>query len=282
MKLLLYTYVTLPACPSKPNTLLSTPSFQSPSIYVLYLPWDKHFAHTYNKTNTKIPPNIWFVSLSIWRGKAGYSEPNDSYAIINFILGTGIMTPCSLIWSTVSGRGTVKAEAVFSCKSFIPDYTASLFWILQYEFQIAPALYFRKCTHVLNFSSESELLYDWRFTANHFVMATGPLRPTTSKFSFQLNTCGYNSYVTSSLTRGLVSRLELLLSFSHSQVRVRRGSWPHFTVSDLRLPATWRTRSLYLYPPGTGWPGYTPRQWVGLKHYEREREKWQSSGRHYI
>jgi hypothetical protein len=22
------------------------------------------------------------------------------------------------------------------------------------------------------------------------------------------------------------------------------------------------TRSLYLYPPGTGWPGYTPRHWV--------------------
>jgi hypothetical protein len=25
---------------------------------------------------------------------------------------------------------------------------------------------------------------------------------------------------------------------------------------------TWRTRSLSLYPPGTGWLGYTPRQWV--------------------
>jgi hypothetical protein len=25
---------------------------------------------------------------------------------------------------------------------------------------------------------------------------------------------------------------------------------------------TWGTRSLYLYPPGTGWPGYTPRHWV--------------------
>jgi hypothetical protein len=25
---------------------------------------------------------------------------------------------------------------------------------------------------------------------------------------------------------------------------------------------TWRARSLYLYPPGTGWPSYTPRHWV--------------------
>jgi hypothetical protein len=27
--------------------------------------------------------------------------------------------------------------------------------------------------------SESELLYDWRFTANQFVLASSPLRPTT-------------------------------------------------------------------------------------------------------
>jgi hypothetical protein len=27
-------------------------------------------------------------------------------------------------------------------------------------------------------------------------------------------------------------------------------------------PRTWRARSTYLYPPGTGWPSYTPRHWV--------------------
>jgi hypothetical protein len=27
-------------------------------------------------------------------------------------------------------------------------------------------------------------------------------------------------------------------------------------------PPTWRTRSQYLYPPGTGLPSYTPRHWV--------------------
>jgi hypothetical protein len=31
--------------------------------------------------------------------------------------------------------------------------------------------------------SESELIYDWRFTANQFVLATSPLRLTTSIFS---------------------------------------------------------------------------------------------------
>jgi hypothetical protein len=59
--------------------------------------------------------------------------------------------------------------------------------------------------------SESELLYDWRFTANQFVLATSLLRLTTRIFIFQLNTCGYSPYVTSSLTRGWVCRLQLLL-----------------------------------------------------------------------
>jgi hypothetical protein len=48
---------------------------------------------------------------------------------------------------------------------------------------------------------ESVLLYDLRFTANQFVLATSPLRLTASNFIFQMNTCGYSPYVTSSLTR---------------------------------------------------------------------------------
>jgi hypothetical protein len=47
-----------------------------------------------------------------------------------------------------------------------------------------------------------ELFYDWRFTANQFVLAKSPLRPTIRIFIFQLNTCGYIPYATSSLTRG--------------------------------------------------------------------------------
>jgi hypothetical protein len=37
-------------------------------------------------------------------------------------------------------------------------------------------------------------LYDWQFTANQFfLVATSPLRLTTSNFIFQLNTCGYSA-----------------------------------------------------------------------------------------
>jgi hypothetical protein len=62
----------------------------------------------------------------------------------------------------------------------------------------------------INSLSEPQLLYDWRFTASQFILATSPLRLTTNNF-FQLNTCVYSPYVTSSLTRGWVCRLQLLL-----------------------------------------------------------------------
>jgi hypothetical protein len=38
-------------------------------------------------------------------------------------------------------------------------------------------------------------------------------------------------------------------------------SWTHFTVSDSTLPNL-EGQVPYLYPPGTGWPGYTPRHWI--------------------
>jgi hypothetical protein len=53
-------------------------------------------------------------------------------------------------------------------------------------------------------------------------------------FFIQLRVC---YFVAPSLTRGRVCNL-------------------------LLLPPTWRARSPYLYPPGTGWPRYTPGHWV--------------------
>jgi hypothetical protein len=67
-------------------------------------------------------------------------------------------------------------------------------------------------------TNHSELLYDWRCTADQFVLATSPLRLTTSNFIFQLNTCGYSPYVTSSLTKGWIYRLQLLLVFSSAVI----------------------------------------------------------------
>jgi hypothetical protein len=48
---------------------------------------------------------------------------------------------------------------------------------------------------------------------------------------------------------------------SHTRVQVLRDSLPYFTGVRLDTPPTWRARSLYLYPPETGWPSYTTRNW---------------------
>jgi hypothetical protein len=89
---------------------------------------------------------------------------------------------------------------------------------------------------------------------------------TNDQWFFQLNTCGCSPYVTSTLTRGWVCRLQLLLVLA-SAVILRsefRGIHNHVLQSQFRDSPTWRTRSPYLYPPGTGWRSYTSRHWAHL------------------
>jgi hypothetical protein len=40
------------------------------------------------------------------------------------------------------------------------------------------------------------------------------------------------------------------------------GLMTTFYCLRFETPPTWRARSPYLYRPGTGWPSYTPRNWV--------------------
>jgi hypothetical protein len=114
-----------------------------------------------------------------------------------------------------------------------------------------------------NGASESELLYDWRFTANQFVLGQSPLRPTTSNF-FQLNTCGYTPYVTSSLRRWWVCRLQLLLVLASAEIlgSESRGTHDHILLSQIRdspnlegqIPVfiSPRNRVAQLYPQAPG------------------------------
>jgi hypothetical protein len=81
-------------------------------------------------------------------------------------------------------------------------------------------------------SSQSELIYDWRFTANQLVLATSPLRLTAGNFIFQLNTCGYSPYVTSSLERGWVCRLQFLVALASSVIL---GSDSHEALGHILL-----------------------------------------------
>jgi hypothetical protein len=108
--------------------------------------------------------------------------------------------------------------------------------------------------------SQWELLYDWRFTANQFILATSPLRLTTSNFIFQLNTCGYSPYVKSSLTRGWSVVYNCWWS---SPAQSFSGESPTglmtiFYCLRIESPPTWRARSPYLYPRRKGWLSYTP------------------------
>jgi hypothetical protein len=83
--------------------------------------------------------------------------------------------------------------------------------------------------------SESDLLYDWRFTANQFVF-TSLLGFTTSNFILELNICGYSPYVTSFLTRGWVRRLKLLLLLASAAILMSESSRTddHILLSQIR------------------------------------------------
>jgi hypothetical protein len=83
-----------------------------------------------------------------------------------------------------------------------------------------------------------------------------------------------------SLTRGWVCSLLLQFAFapcqsSHSQFKVIQNSRLYFTVSvESPPPPPWRARSLYLYPPGEGWPGCTPGHWVPFSSPLTTRRAW--------
>jgi hypothetical protein len=98
------------------------------------------------------------------------------------------------------------------------------------------------------------LLHYWRFTANQFVLATSPLRLTTRIFIFQLNASGYSPYVTLSLTRGRVCRLQLLLGLA-SAVILRsesRATHDHVLLSQIRVSPNLELQVPVFVSPGTG------------------------------
>jgi hypothetical protein len=74
--------------------------------------------------------------------------------------------------------------------------------------------------------SKSNLLYDWQFTANQFVLASNPW-DSRPEF-FQLNLCGNSPYVTSSLTRRWVclsSSVRIALTARYWQFFLLRYSY---------------------------------------------------------
>jgi hypothetical protein len=122
----------------------------------------------------------------------------------------------------------------------------------------------RQTDRLTDRQSQGDSDCNWRFTANQFVLVTNPLRPTTSHFIFQLNTCGYSPYVTSCLT---IDGSVFYNCCWSSQAQSFSGPSPAglmttFYCSIFETPPTWRARYPDVYPPGTGWSSYIPRHWV--------------------
>jgi hypothetical protein len=87
---------------------------------------------------------------------------------------------------------------------------------------------------IADWFAESESLYDWLFTANQFVLAPS-LLSNRARF-FELNTCGHSPYVTSSLTGGLVCRLQLLMNLASTFILRSECYRPqdHILLSQIR------------------------------------------------
>jgi hypothetical protein len=96
-------------------------------------------------------------------------------------------------------------------------------------------------------------------SVSQYVLVSSNLVGLATRYYFLSECCclKFAVYWAPSLTRGWVCNLQC----NHSIVQVAQNPKPYFTVSS-ETPPTWRTRFLYLYPPGTGWPSYTPGHWV--------------------
>jgi hypothetical protein len=94
------------------------------------------------------------------------------------------------------------------------------------------------------------------FTANQFVLTPSPLRLTTRNFYFPAEHLRFWS---------LCPVVQIWCWFSKEQslsVQSPRGLMTIIYCLRYETPPTWRAGSPYLYPPGAGWPSYTPRHWV--------------------
>jgi hypothetical protein len=105
---------------------------------------------------------------------------------------------------------------------------------------------------------------------------TSPLRLTISIFFFQLSTCGYSPYVTSSLTKGWVCCLQLLLALS-SAVILRsesHGTHDHILQSQIQDPQPGGPGPHIYIPQEQGGPVIPPGSGIPFCHLLRDTGLW--------
>jgi hypothetical protein len=114
--------------------------------------------------------------------------------------------------------------------------------------------------------SEPELLYYLRFTANQFISAPSPL---TLKTSIYFPTEHLRLYSLCNILSD--ERMDLSFTIAAGLASaVILESESRETRDHILLSQNWDSPNLEgqspsLYPPGRGWPGYTPRQWVRFR-----------------
>jgi hypothetical protein len=108
-------------------------------------------------------------------------------------------------------------------------------------------------------------------------LAPSPMRLTTRDFFFQLKPYGHSPYVTPSLTRGWVCRLQLLLALTSAVILMSHSRGTHDQIllcqmSDSRN-LEGKVPRIYV-PPVTGWRSYTPRHWLPFPSPPTTRMNW--------
>jgi hypothetical protein len=116
----------------------------------------------------------------------------------------------------------------------------------------------------LSLSLKLKVSYDRR-SVGQYIVVSSPHLELMARFFFCIDNCGFldlghplwreDGSVIYSYNCFWALPEQSLSGPSSTELR------PYSSVSFEILP-TWRTRSLYLYPPGTGWPSYNPRHWV--------------------
>jgi hypothetical protein len=118
-------------------------------------------------------------------------------------------------------------------------------------------------------TSESRVTLRLAVNRHSIHLGVKPLETHDQRFLFQLNPCPYSPYVTSSLTTGWVCCLELLLGLASAVILGSASRGATFYCHRFKTHPIWRVRSPYLYPPGTGWPSYIPRNPVFISPRNR-------------
>jgi hypothetical protein len=111
------------------------------------------------------------------------------------------------------------------------------------------------CYIKLKLKLKLKLIYDRRSVGQSVLLSDSNLEPMT-RFCFLSDDCGFLD-VWHPLWREDGSVIYLYNCFWALPEHSLLGRSPAELLSHLR-PPTWRARSMYLYPPGTGWPSYTP------------------------